>query len=84
MILKPFNSTRCIRNHYHVHLSYSVSGTFNSTRCIRNDDLVIAELVVNDDLSTPHGALGTRKWLDFPKQLKKLSTPHGALGTGKR
>ena len=36
---------------------------------------------VKEELSTPHGALGTLQFYSIRDILEKLSTPHGALGT---
>ena len=54
--------------------------TFNSTRCIRNPGGTNARLSTQD-LSTPHGALGTRQRYGCYQFGFPLSTPHGALGT---
>ncbi len=36
-----------------------------------------------NELSTPHGALGTYQYFKLViEDLEKLSTPHGALGIG--
>ncbi len=54
--------------------------TFNSTRCIRNWLTILKTIKVNN-LSTPHGALGTESDEEDIEEKLSLSTPHGALGT---
>ena len=75
-----FNSTRYIRNNRSQSVSFDAHYSFNSTRCIRNQPwhYIFATHLV---LSTPHGALGTRRILSQLQNVVLLSTPHGALGT---
>ncbi len=57
-----FNSTRCIRNLVSFRLSLVVLTSFNSTRCIRNGGVAMRDLK-QEQLSTPHGALGTYTYI---------------------
>ena len=80
-VQSAFNSTRCIRNSKPISTFFAPSSyTFNSTRCIRNQNTGFMQPVLSS-LSTPHGALGTKRDI-MPMEGKcRLSTPHGALGT---
>ena len=80
---ESFNSTRCIRNR-NEELYRGIEEaeeTFNSTRCIRNRLLKKRAQYWINQLSTPHGALGTQEDLFPSGSFCRLSTPHGALGT---
>ena len=75
-----FNSTRCIRNTMTTTEASPQSYAFNSTRCIRNG-FSDGSYLVKYPLSTPHGALGTKRAFCKSSMTIPLSTPHGALGT---
>ena len=75
-----FNSTRYIRNAEKELLYGRTKLAFNSTRYIRNG-FHCRVLPLQQQLSTPHGTLGTDTYRQKRSKSIGLSTPHGTLGT---
>ena len=78
--VSSFNSTRYIRNQEEDRCASIPYAPFNSTRYIRNMEMM-KELLEDEELSTPHGTLGTPEEYVQEFIAILLSTPHGTLGT---
>ena len=65
---RAFNSTRYIRNSEQAKQNAKLGASFNSTRYIRNESVIDLTLSDEEELSTPHGTLGTSKGFHFPAE----------------